>query len=176
MLKKLAMLVGLAVVVILGLAFTKPDSFRVERRLVIQAPPEKVFAQLQDFHRWAAWSPWEKLDPAMNRSFSGAEAGVGAVYAWKGNDDVGAGRMEVIEATAPSKVAIKLDFIAPFEGHNRTDFNLTPVAGGVDVSWVMTGPSVFVTKLMQVFTSMDKMIGKDFEAGLANLKRVAEAP
>jgi hypothetical protein len=161
------------VVALLLFAATRPDSFSVERRIVIQAPAAKIQPLIADFHRWADWSPWEKLDPAMQRTFGGPAAGVGATYAWKGNKDVGSGSMEV-KAEAPEKVRIKLDFIEPFEGHNTTDFMLAPKDGGTEVRWVMFGPAPFVTKLMGVFVSMDSMIGKDFEKGLAQMKVAAE--
>lgn len=169
--------IGLALVVLIAAlllwAATRPDSFSVERRIVIQAPMDKLQPLVTDFHRWADWSPWEKLDPAMKRSFSGAPAGVGAIYGWQGNSDVGSGRMEVKQAT-PGKVSIQLDFIEPFEGHNTADFLFTPQGSGTEVRWVMFGPAPFVTKLMGIFVSMDAMIGKDFEKGLAQLKAVAE--
>ncbi len=173
MLKKIFFALVALVVAVLLYATTRPDSFSVERRVVIQAPPEKVQGLIADFHRWSDWSPWEKLDPAMKRTFGGPAAGVGATYAWLGNKDVGSGRMEV-KTVAPEKVSIQLDFIEPFEGHNMTDFMLSPKDGGTEVRWVMTGPSTFVTKLMGVFVSMDSMVGKDFEKGLAQLKAAAE--
>ncbi len=159
---------------LLGFAATKPDTFRVERAASIKAPPDKVFALINDFHRWPDWSPWEKLDPSMQRTHSGAPEGNGAAYAWQGNSKVGAGRMEIIESSPSSKVAIKLDFIEPFEGHNIANFTLQPQGDSTNVTWVMSGPTPFVSKLMQVFVSMDSMIGKDFEAGLANMKAAAE--
>jgi hypothetical protein len=171
--------IGLAVLVLLAalllFAATRPDSFSVERRTLIQAPPEKIQPLIADFHRWADWSPWEKLDPAMARTFGGPPAGAGATYAWKGNKDVGSGSM-AIKAAGVDKVSIQLDFIEPFEGHNTTDFVLTPQAGGTEVRWVMTGPTPFISKLMSVFVSMDTLIGKDFEKGLAQLKAAAEKP
>ena len=159
---------------ILVFASTKPDSFRVERAASIQAPPEKVFAFINDFHNWDAWSPWEKLDPDMKRSHSGAPKGKGAVYSWEGNSKVGAGRMEIIESTPPSRILIKLDFIKPFEGHNTAELTLVSKGATTDVAWAMYGPTPFVSKVMQVFVSMDILIGKDFESGLANLKAAAE--
>jgi uncharacterized protein YndB with AHSA1/START domain len=174
MLKKIALVIVVLIAAVLVYAATRPDSFSVQRSVTIQAPPEKVFAQINDFHAWQAWSPWEKRDPAMQRTYSGATAGQGAVYAWKGNSQVGAGRMEIIESVPSSKVGIKLDFIEPFEGHNMADFTLQPAGGATQVTWVMHGPSPFISKLMGVFVSMDSMIGKDFEAGLANLKAAAE--
>lgn len=174
MLKKI--LLGLAVVVaaVLGLALFQPDSFAVQRSASIQAPADKLFPMVADFRRWAEWSPWEHLDPAMKRVHSGAASGPGAVYEWNGNDEVGAGRMEVLAAQPPAQLAIKLDFIRPFEGHNTTEFSFTPQGNATLVTWRMAGPMPFVSKLMQVFVSMDKLIGKDFEAGLAKMKAVAE--
>jgi Polyketide cyclase / dehydrase and lipid transport len=173
MFKKIGLGLLALIAVVLLFAATRPNSFSVERRIVIQAPPEKIQPLIADFHRWADWSPWEKIDPAMKRTFGGAPAGVGATYAWQGNKDVGSGRMEV-KGAAPDKVSIQLDFIEPFEGHNMTDFVLTPQGGGTEVRWVMSGPSTFVTKLMGVFVSMDSMVGKDFEKGLAQMKAAAE--
>jgi uncharacterized protein YndB with AHSA1/START domain len=160
---------------VLAYAVTRPDSFRVERSAIVAAPSETVFALLNDFHQWLRWSPWEKLDPEMNRTHSGAERGKGAVYAWSGNKKVGSGRMEILESQSPSRVKIQLDFLTPFEAHNVTTFTLEPVAGGTRVHWQMEGPHTFMTKVMCVFVSMDKMVGKDFEAGLANLQREATA-
>jgi uncharacterized protein YndB with AHSA1/START domain len=159
--------------VVLALAAMRPDDFRVQRATRIHAPPERIFAAINDFHRWSAWSPWERMDPAMTRRFSGAASGKGAVYAWEGNK-VGAGRMEILDATSPSLIRIKLDFIKPFEGHNTAEFTLRPDGDGTDLRWAMFGRSPFVAKVMGLFVSMDRMIGKDFEAGLGNLKRLAE--
>ena len=174
MLKKLALVLVVVVAALLAYAATRPDSFRVQRVTSIKAPPDRIFPLLADFHRWSAWSPWEKLDPAMKRTFSGAESGVGAVYAWEGNGKVGAGRMEILEATPASRVAIKLDFLQPMEGHNVAEFTLEPKGELTTVTWDMHGPSPFVAKLMGVFVSMDSMVGKDFEKGLAQLKAAAE--
>ena len=174
MLKKILIVLAVILAGVLGLATTKPDTFTVQRSTTIQAKPDKIFPLVADFHRWAEWSPWEALDPAMQRSHSGAPSGPGAVYSWHGNKAVGAGRMEVLAAQVPAKVTIKLDFIRPFEGHNSTDFNFVPQGDATLVTWVMTGPTPFVSKLMQVFFSMDKVIGKDFETGLAKMKAVAE--
>jgi uncharacterized protein YndB with AHSA1/START domain len=170
----IAAVAAMAVVVVLILAANKPDAFRVQRSVAIKAPPESVFALINDFHRWGSWSPWETKDPAMQRTFSGAPSGKGAVYAWDGNNNVGSGRMEILESGAPSKIVIKLDFFKPFEGHNTAEFTLSPQAGGTNVDWVMYGPSPFMSKVMQVFMNFDTMIGKDFEAGLANLKKATE--
>ena len=171
-------LIGLVIVVlavtVLGLAAMKPDTFQVERSATIKAPPEKVYGLVSDFHQWAQWSPWERMDPAMQRTHSGAASGVGAVYAWEGNKKVGKGRMEIVDAAAPDRLTIQLDFIAPFEAHNTTRFTLARQGDATAVHWVMTGPNLFVGKVMSVFTSMDQLVGKDFESGLANLKAVAE--
>jgi Polyketide cyclase / dehydrase and lipid transport len=173
MLKKIGLVLVVLVAGLLAFAATRPDSFSVERRILIKAPAEKIQPLVADFHRWADWSPWEKLDPAMKRTFSGPQAGVGAIYGWQGNGEVGSGRMEVKSAT-PDRLSIQLDFIEPFEGHNTADFVFAPQEGGTEVRWLMYGPATYITKLMGVFVSMDSMIGKDFEKGLAQLKAVAE--
>ena len=174
MLKKIAIAVVVALAALLLFAATRPDTFRVERRVAVQAAAEKIQPLITDFHRWSEWSPWEKLDPAMKRSFSGPPAGKGSVYSWEGNSKVGEGRMEILESSPSSKLLIKLDFIKPFEGHNTTEYTLVPSGGMTQVTWAMYGPAPYVSKLMGVFVSMDSMIGKDFEAGLANLKAAAE--
>jgi uncharacterized protein YndB with AHSA1/START domain len=167
-------LLVVAVVGILGLALTKPDDFRVQRSTSIKAPPEKVFAILNDFHNWPQWSPWEHKDPAMKRSYSGPVSGKGAAYAWEGDKNVGHGSMEIVESSPPSKIMLKLDFLKPFEAHNLVDFTIVRSGDSTNVDWAMYGPSPFISKVMTVFMSMDKMVGKDFETGLANLKAAAE--
>jgi len=169
-----AVVVLVAVAGILAYAATKPDDFRVQRSASIKAPPDKIYAQIVDLHGWAAWSPYEKKDPAMKRTFSGAASGKGAVYEWDGDKNVGAGRMEIVEAAAPSKVGIKLDFLKPFEGHNTAEFTMVPSGDGTNVTWAMYGPSPYIAKVMGTFFNMDRMIGDDFAAGLANLKTIAE--
>ncbi|MBU6463564.1 MAG: SRPBCC family protein [Bradyrhizobium sp.] len=166
--------VVLAIAIVLILAAGKHASFNVERAITIAAPAERIFPLINDFHQWGSWSPWEKRDPAMKRSFRGPVSGAGAVYGWEGNNNVGSGRMEILEASAPSKIIIKLDFFKPFEGHNTAEFTMLPQGGSTCLSWVMRGPSSFISKLMQVFINLDHMIGKDFEAGLANLKNLSE--
>ncbi len=156
------------------LAAAKPKTFRYQRRATIAAAPEKVVALLNDFHQWTDWSPWEKLDPAMQRTHSGEEAGVGAVYEWSGNKKAGSGRMEILAST-PTLVKIQLDFITPFKAHNVTEFSVTANGAVSDVVWEMYGESPLVSRIMSVFINLDKMIGKDFEAGLANLNRVASS-
>jgi uncharacterized protein YndB with AHSA1/START domain len=167
-------LLVIVVAAVLGVAATKPDAFRVERTASIKAPPDKIFALINDLHGWGAWSPYEKKDPAMKRTFSGAASGKGAVYEWDGNKNVGKGRMEITETSPPSRILIKLDFISPFEGHNTAEFTMVPKGDATSVTWAMDGPAPFVSKVMQVFINLDSMIGKDFEEGLANLKSLAE--
>src|ERR1700676_12238 len=169
-----AVVLAIAIAVILILAATKPDTFSVRRATTVKAPPEKIFPLINDFHQWVTWSPYESKDPAMKRSYSGAESGKGAVYGWEGNKNVGSGRMEILDTSQPSKIVIKLDFFTPFEGHNTAEFTMLPQGDGTNVTWVMHGPAVFISKVMQVFINLDHMIGKDFEAGLANLKRLTE--
>ena len=172
---KIVLVVVAALVVgVLVVAAVRPDDFSVQRSASIQAPPEKIYPMLADFRQWPAWSPWEKLDPEMKRTLGGPASGPGATYAWQGSSKVGAGRMEIKEVTAPAQVRIQLNFIKPFEGHNVTDFTLVPRGDTTEVTWLMRGPAPFVSKLMGVFVDMDKMIGKDFETGLANLKAAAE--
>ena len=153
---------------------TRPNTFRVKRSAMIDAPPEKVFPLINDFHQWERWSPWEKLDPALRRTHSGAEAGKGAIYEWSGNKKVGQGRMEIVDSFAPSKCLIKLDFLKPFKSSNMTEFTLEPRDKSTEVNWEMYGPSPFMTKAMSLFGGMDKMVGKDFEKGLANMRAAAE--
>ena len=174
MLTMIAVVVLVLLAVLLGLAATKPDSFRVQRSTSIKAPPEKILPLIADFHGWGGWPPWEKIDPALKRSYSGAPSGKGAVYEWEGNKKVGKGRMEITDVAPPSKVTIKLDFIAPFEAHNTAEFTLEARGDSTTVTWAMTGPSPFFMKVMGIFKSMDSMVGKDFETGLANLKANAE--
>jgi uncharacterized protein YndB with AHSA1/START domain len=174
MLKTIAIVVVVLVAGILAYAATKPDVFRVQRATSIKAPPENIFPFLNDLHKFGAWSPWEKKDPAMKRTFAGSESGKGAMYEWDGDKNVGQGRMEIVETTPPSKVAIKLDFVRPFEAHNTVEFTLAPNGDSTDVTWAMQGPVPYVAKIMHVFVDMDSMVGKDFEAGLASLKTVAE--
>ena len=170
--------IGIAVVVViaavLALAATRPDTFRVERSTTIKAPPEKVYALIDDFHQWQQWSPWERLDPAMKRTHGGPRKGKGALYGWEGNKEVGKGQMEITEATPSSRVVVKLDFLAPFEAHNTAEFVLVPQGDATTVTWAMFGPNLYIGKVMSVFASMDSLVGKDFERGLANLKAVAE--
>lgn len=152
------------------------DTYTVERSTIADAPAERLYALLVDFHRWPTWSPWEEIDPAMRRTYSGADSGKGAVYAWSGNRKAGAGQMTITDATVPHRIDIDLQFEKPFKARNNTRFVLSPENGGTRVTWTMHGDKTFVTKVMGLFTSMDKLVGKDFEKGLARLKAVAERP
>jgi uncharacterized protein YndB with AHSA1/START domain len=175
MLKNLAFVVVALIAGVLLFAATRPDSFRVERRALIQASPAKIFPLISDLHAFPTWSPWEKRDPAMKRTHTGPASGPGATYAWDGNKEVGSGSMQITEAVAPERVTMKLDFLTPFEAHNLVDFTLAPKDGGAtEVVWAMHGPSPFVSKLMGLVFNMDKMVGRDFEEGLANMKALAE--
>ena len=174
MLKLILIVVIVLVAGVLIFAATKPDTFRVERAASIKAPPEKVFAFINDFKRWGAWSPWEKKDPAMKRIFGAATSGKGATYAWEGNKDVGQGSMEIAESVPSSRIALKLDFLKPFEAHNLVEFTLEPKGDATRVTWTMQGPTPYLAKIIHVFIDMDSMVGKDFEAGLASLRAAAE--
>src|SRR5712675_2969136 len=170
----IAIVLAIAIAIILIVAAIKPDTFSVQRATVVKAPPERIFPLINDFHQWGTWSPYENKDPAMKRSYSGAASGQGAVYAWEGNKNVGSGRMEILDSSAPTKIVIKLDFFSPFEGHNTAEFTMLPQGDATLVTWLMHGPAPFMSRVMQVFINLDNMIGKDFEVGLANLKKLTE--
>jgi Polyketide cyclase / dehydrase and lipid transport len=174
MIKTIAIVIAALVGALLIYATTKPDSFRVERITTIKAPPENIFPFINDFHQWPAWSPWEKIDPNSKRTFGGAAAGVGAVYEWNGNKEVGQGRMEIIESLPSSKMVMKIDFIQPFEGHNMVEFILSKEGDSTRVTQAMYGPSPFISKVMSLFFSVDKMVGTKYEEGLATLKAINE--
>jgi Polyketide cyclase / dehydrase and lipid transport len=177
MLKIVGIVVAVIVVGIAGilaLAATKPDTFRVQRAASIKAPPEKIFPFLNDLHNFASWSPYEKKDPAMKRTHSGAPSGKGAVYEWDGDKNVGAGRLAIANASPPSKVTLNLDMFRPLEAHNMVVFTLEPKGESTNVTWAMDGKVPYIAKIVHVFLNVDKMVGQDFEAGLANLKTVAE--
>lgn len=174
MIKIIAIIFVLLIAGVLIFAATKPDVFQVRRTAHIKAPPEKVYALINDFKQWAAWSPWEKKDPGMKRSFSAITAGKGATYAWDGNKDVGKGSMAITEALPSSRIRLRLDFETPFEAHNSVTFILEARDGGTRLTWLMEGPVPYFAKIIHVFINMDRMVGTDFEAGLANLKSIAE--
>ncbi len=175
MLKIIAIVVVVLVAVLLIYAATKPDTFRVQRATRINAPPEKIFPLLNDFHSYGSWSPYEKLDPAMKRTYSGAANGKGAVYEWESSGKAGVGRMEITESSPPSRVTINLDFVKPFKAHNIVELTLDAQDGSTNVTWAMHGPLPYIAKVIHLFINMDSTVGKDFETGLANLKTVAES-
>lgn len=174
MLRTTAIVFALLIAALLLYAASRPDTFRIERSTTISAPPEKIFPLINDFHAWEAWSPWEKIDPGVKRTYSGATDGTGAIYEWLGNKDVGQGRMEIIESSPPSKVVLKIDFVTPFEAHNTVDFTLVAHGETTQVTQAMYGQSPFLSKLMGLFFSMDAMVGAKYEEGLASLKALAE--
>jgi len=168
-------LAAVAVLSILGLAATKPGAFHIERKAAIAAPPATVFAVVNDLHRWSEWSPWEKMDPNMKKTYAGPESGVDASYGWAGNDKVGEGRMTITESQADSRVGIRLEFLKPWQSTNQVAISLAPAGEGTEVVWAMDGTNNYMAKVFSVFMNMDQMIGKDFEAGLTNLKTLAES-
>ena len=179
MIKKI-LLYGIVVIVLIIAIFCvvvamQPTHYTVERSAIINAPAPVVFAQVNDFHKWQAWSPWEKLDPHMKKEFSGAAAGNGAVYSWAGNSDVGEGRMTITDSRPSDLIKIKLEFVKPFTATNATDFTFTPQGNQTNVKWTMSGDNNFVAKAFSMFMNMDKMVGGDFEKGLAQMKTISEA-
>ena len=174
MLMNIVLVVIVVIVALLVYAATRPDDFRVQRTTRIKAPADRIYPNIADFHKWAMWSPYDKLDPTMKKTMSGAPFGKGAVYQWSGNSKAGSGRMEIVEANEPAKVGIKLDFEKPFRANNLTEFTLKPAGDTTDVTWTMTGTSPLVMKMMGVFMNMDNLIGKDFVTGLESLKAIAE--
>ncbi len=170
-------LIALAVVVagLVVVIALQPADFRVSRRATIAAPAPVVFAQVNDFHHWAAWSPWAKLDPAMKQTYEGAPAGAGAVYTWVGNREVGEGRMTIVESRASDLVRVRLDFVKPFAGTSVAEFTFRPEGDRTAVTWTMTGEKNFVAKAIHLVMNMDRMIGDQFDKGLAAMKTVAEA-
>ena len=170
----LLLVIALVLLVLFIVAARRPDQFVVRRMADIDAPAERVFSLINDFRQWPRWSPWEKLDPNLERRLSGAEAGRGAVYEWEGHKRVGAGRMEITDSVPHARIDIKLTFLRPFRADNRTMFAMTPVEGATHVLWEMTGANNFMFKLMGLVMNMDRMVGTDFEKGLAAMKAEAE--
>lgn len=170
-------LIGLAAVlgILVLVVATRPSTFHVERSGVVPATPDVTFTQVNDFHAWAAWSPWEKLDPSMKKTFTGAPTGAGSVYEWSGNDKVGAGKMTLEKSDRPAVIAIKLEFFRPFAAVNPTTFSFAAVPEGTKVTWAMDGVNNFMGKAVSLFMDVDKMVGPDFERGLASLAVVAKA-
>lgn len=169
-------LIGLAAVIVILLVVIamQPPEYKIERSATINAPPATVYGNVNSFHKWQVWSPWEKLDPAMKRTIDGPESGTGAKYHWTGNKEVGEGKMEITESKPAELVKIKLDFIKPMEGTSDTLFTFTPEGSGTKVTWTMSGKNNFVGKACSLVMNMEKMVGKDFEKGLAQMKAVSE--
>ena len=173
MIKTIALLSVAAVSGLLLFAATRPDTFQVQRSIRIKATPERLFPMINDLHQFNTWNPYNKKDPAMQGTYRGPASGPGAGYDFQGNKEVGKGSIRIVDS-APRKVTMKLDMLEPFEGHNTIEFSLAPQGDATDVTWAMHGPSPFVAKVVGVFMNMDRMIGRDFEAGLVDLKARAE--
>jgi len=169
-------LIGIAVIVVVFVVVValQPSDFRIERTTTIAAPANAVFAQVNDFHKWEAWSPYDKIDPALKRIYSGAPAGVGAIYEWDGNKHVGEGKATITESRPNEWVQIRLDFLKPFAATNMAEFSLVPQGGQTAITWSMTGRNNFMFKAVGLFMNMDKMVGAQFEQGLAQLKTLVE--
>jgi hypothetical protein len=174
MLLKIGGGVLILILVLVAVIASRPADFRIERSALVSAPSEAVFPLLNDFHQWNRWSPWEKMDPTMKKTFSGPEQGPGSSYAWSGNSKAGEGRMTVEQSKPGKMVSIKLEFMKPMTATNQTIFTLSPETGGTMVSWVMTGKNGFMGKAFSIFMNMDKMVGGDFEKGLASLNTEAQ--
>lgn len=167
-------ILALALAAIVAFAALKPDAFEIRREAVIAAPPERIFAVINDFRQWPNWSPWQDLDPNMRQTLSGPPSGVGAVSSWEGNGKVGAGRTEITEAMPPSNLKMKLSMFRPMKAENQVEYTLQPTSGGTRVSWAMRGNTPLMGKVFNMFVDCEKMVGKDFEKGLAKLKSLVE--
>ena len=174
MLRKASLFILGLIVLLLAVVITRPAEYRVERSVTVTAPAAIVFDFVNDFHKWSSWSPWEKLDPGMQRTFDGAPAGSGAIYGWTGNDKVGAGRMTITESKPGERVVIKLEFIKPWESTSTTTFTFSPQGDTTKVTWAMEGANDLKGKAFALFMNMDDMIGKDFDKGLSALKSQSE--
>ncbi|HEV3143887.1 MAG TPA: SRPBCC family protein [Gemmataceae bacterium] len=170
-------LIGLAVLigVFVAIVAMQPAAFRIERSATMSAPAAAAFTQVNDFHNWDGWSPWAKLDPTMKQTYEGAPAGTGAKYSWNGNKEVGEGRMTISESRPNEFIRINLEFLRPFKATNTSEFAFKSDGQKTAVTWSMTGTKNFMFKAMGLFMSMDKMVGKDFERGLASMKEIVEA-
>jgi len=174
MLKTIAIIVVLLIGGVLLYAATQPDTFRIHRTASIKAPPDKIFALINDLRRFNTWNPYERKDPNLKGSYSGAVSGKGAVYAFAGNQDVGKGSVEITDSAPPHKVSMQLHMIEPMEARNNVEFTIEPRGDSTSVTWAMHGPVSYFGKIVHLFLNVDRMVGGDFEAGLANLKAVAE--
>ena len=175
MMRKILLALAGVVVVFVAIVAMQPSEYRVARTARISASARAVFGQVNDFHKWQAWSPWARLDPAMKQTYEGAPAGVGAVYTWAGNNEVGEGRMTLTESRPSELVRINLEFLKPFAGTSTAEFTFKPEGNQTAVTWSMTGKVNFMAKVVHLFMDMDRMIGGNFEMGLAQLKSVVEA-
>ena len=179
MIKKILLSIGIVVVVLVAviaiLAALQPSHYRIERSANINAPASVVFAQVNDFHKWEAWSPWAKIDPAMKQTYEGASSGTGAIYTWAGNNQVGEGNMTITESRSSDLIRIKLEFLKPFASTCATEFTFKTEGNQTAVTWTMDGDNNFMGKAFGLFMNMDKMVGGDFEKGLAQMKAVVEA-
>jgi hypothetical protein len=171
---KIVVAIAVIVVVFLAVVAMQPSEFRVVRSATIAAPAPAVFAQVNELRKWEAWSPWAKRDPQMKQTYNGAPAGTGAITAWAGNNEVGEGRMTITESRPGELIRIKLEFFKPFTATNTAEFTFKPEGNQTAITWSMGGQNNFIAKAVHLFMDMDKMVGKDFEAGLANLKTVTE--
>jgi hypothetical protein len=178
---KIVIIVAVAIAAVLAFvvifAATRPDTFRVQRSVTINAAPEKIFPLVDDFHNWPGWAPQDKEDPSMKRTYSGAAFGTGTVSDWESSGSAGKGRMSIIESTPPTRVLVKVDFVKPFAAHNLNEFILEQMLGPgptTKVTWTMQGSNLYVMKVMSIFVNMDRIMGKHFESGLNNLKKAAE--
>ncbi len=171
---RIFIVIAVAAAAVLIFAATRSDTLHISRSTLIKAPPEIIFALINDFHNWVKWAPQDREDPTMTRSYSGAASGVGAISTWRGAGSAGKGRMAITESIASSSISVTVDFVKPFKAHNLNRFTLEPAGGSTKVTWTMEGTNVFLTKLMSVFVNMDHLMGKHFETGLDNLRRVAE--
>lgn len=176
MLKTILIVLAVIVVVFVVVVAMQPSEFRVARSTTVSAPPGTVFAQVNDFHKWEAWNPWGKIDPAMKQTYEGAPAGVGAVYTWAGNNEVGEGRMTITESRPSDLIRVRLEFFKPLRATNTAEFTFKPEGNQTAVTWSMFGQNNFMAKAIHLFMNMDKMIGGQFEKGLASMKSIVESP
>jgi hypothetical protein len=167
--------IAVLIVILVVVIVTRPEDFSITRSATMSVTPQAVFPQVNDLHNWSAWSPWAKLDPNMKMTFAGPEAGTGAAYTWTGNSKVGEGRMTIVESRPSELVRIKLEFMKPFTATNASEFTFQPQGGQTTVTWSMTGKRNFMTKAMSLVMSMEKMLGGQFEQGLAQMKAIVEA-
>lgn len=176
MLKKILLAVGILLVVFIIVVALQPSDFRIVRSTQVSAPPERVFPLVNDFHQWQEWSPWAKLDPAAKNSFEGPSSGVGAIFRWSGNNEVGEGSMTITESKPSERILLRLEFLKPMAGTSLTEFTFQPQGDKTVVTWAMTGQNNFVGRAMCLVMNMDKMVGGQFEKGLETMKALAEAP